>query len=80
MTEDFNLSEKILENAFVNNDRLLNIEDVKEFITLIKEHIETRIALLDEFNGLMEAKLQKSELLVIKSLLNKYAGDKLNGN
>lgn len=64
---EFNLSEKI-ELDHWHNPTGVPIKDVKEFIKLLKEEFKNR----DYMNA-------SGEIITINYIINKLAGDKLNG-
>jgi len=71
--KEFNLSEKIgITNLFPNNREILKVEDVKEFIKLLKEETGNW-NMSNEFKGFIK-------ISHVHLIIDKLAGDKLNGN
>ena len=74
MSVEFNLSKKIINLKFADIDGILDIEDVKEFIRLLKEEIN----IFETDNHLrIEGKSIRS-LVKLKNDIDKLAGKELS--
>lgn len=69
---EFNLSDQW---TIIHEDRMYYEDDVKEFIVLLKEDITSSINLAKSFNESTVASILQNRL----DIINKLAGDKLNG-
>jgi len=83
MENNFNLSEKIeyglreekMGNTLIKRDNFesVDVEDVKEFIRLLKEKIDLKCSAGKTFHG---SRIGRNQIIQI---IDKLAGDKLNG-
>ena len=79
MEKEFNLSEKVnyyYEDAKYNEHEAINVEDVKEFIRLLKARLHHEIFIGIE-SGYIDEELWHPHKNLFEEVIDKLAGDKL---